>query len=77
MSVYTRFGDKGKTSLYGGKTVSKASLRVEAYGNLDELNSFLGIVLLKLKDKNTKVKLIKIQNDLFEIGSLCLKHFNQ
>lgn len=69
MSVYTRFGDKGKTSLYGGKTVSKASLRVEAYGNLDELNSFLGIVLLKTKDKKIKEQIKKIQNDLFEIGS--------
>ena len=69
MSVYTRFGDKGKTSLYGGKTVSKGDIRVEAYGNLDELNSFLGIVLIHLKDKEIKDKLIKIQNDLFEIGS--------
>ena len=69
MSVYTRFGDKGKTSLYGGKTVSKGDIRVEAYGNLDELNSFLGIILIHLKDKDTKEKIIKIQNDLFEIGS--------
>jgi cob(I)alamin adenosyltransferase len=69
MSIYTRFGDKGKTSLYGGKTVSKASFRVEAYGNLDELNSFLGIIALQLKTKKTKEKLTKIQNDLFEIGA--------
>lgn len=69
MSIYTKFGDKGKTSLYGGKTVSKGSIRVEAYGNLDELNSFLGVVLFTLKDKNIKAELIKIQNDLFEIGS--------
>jgi cob(I)alamin adenosyltransferase len=69
MSVYTRFGDKGKTSLYAGKTVSKASIRVEAYGSIDELNSFLGIVLFKTKDKTNKKELVKIQNDLFEIGS--------
>src|SRR3989344_7331682 len=69
MSIYTKFGDKGKTSLYGGKTVSKASLRVEAYGNLDELNSFLGIVLTELKDKKIKEDMLRIQNDLFEIGS--------
>lgn len=65
MSIYTKFGDKGKTSLYGGKTVSKASLRVDAYGSCDELNSFLGIVLNSLKDKN----IIQIQKDLFEIGA--------
>lgn len=69
MSIYTKFGDKGKTSLYGGKTVSKGSIRVEAYGNLDELNSFLGIVVGLLKDKELKKEIINIQNDLFEIGS--------
>lgn len=69
MSVYTKFGDKGKTSLYGGKTVSKGSIRVEAYGNLDELNSFLGIVITDFNDKKIKEEILKIQNDLFEIGS--------
>lgn len=69
MSIYTKFGDKGKTSLYGGKTVSKASLRVEAYGNIDELNSFLGIVLAGLKNKDIKIELIEVQNDLLEIGA--------
>ncbi len=69
MSIYTKFGDKGKTSLYGGKTVSKASLRVKAYGAIDELNSSLGIVLSFLKDKDLKTKLLLLQKDLFEIGS--------
>jgi cob(I)alamin adenosyltransferase len=69
MSIYTKFGDKGKTSLYGGKTVSKADLRVEAYGSCDELNSFLGIVLVKIKNKEIKENVIKIQTDLFEVGS--------
>jgi cob(I)alamin adenosyltransferase len=69
MSIYTKFGDKGKTSLYGGKTVSKGSMRVEAYGNLDELNSFLGVVLAELKDKKVKQEIVEIQKDLFEIGS--------
>lgn len=69
MSIYTKFGDKGKTSLYGGKTVSKAALRVEAYGTVDELNSFVGIVLSDLKDKKIKEELIKVQNDLLEIGA--------
>lgn len=69
MSVYTRFGDKGKTSLYAGKTVSKASLRVETYGTVDELNSFLGVVLSETKDKDLTQSLLKVQNDLFEIGA--------
>ena len=67
MSVYTRTGDKGKTSLYGGKRISKASLRVEAYGSVDELQGVLGIVQSLLKDKNTISELSKIQTDLFEI----------
>lgn len=68
MSIYTKFGDKGKTSLYGGKIVSKASLRVNTYGTLDELNSSLGIVLSYKIDPKIKKELIKIQSDLFEIG---------
>ena len=71
MPIYTRFGDKGKTALHTGKTVSKGSFRVEAYGNLDELNSFLGVVLSQIKDKTIKKELLAIQNDLFEIGA-CL-----
>ena len=43
MKVYTKTGDKGKTSLIGGKKVSKADLRIEAYGKVDELNSFIGL----------------------------------
>src|SRR5476651_1240753 len=69
MSIYTKFGDKGKTSLYAGKIVSKASLRVNTYGTLDELNSFLGIVLVGLKDQQIKKEILKVQNDLFEIGA--------
>jgi cob(I)alamin adenosyltransferase len=76
MSIYTRFGDKGRTSLYGGKTVSKGSLRVDAYGSLDELNSAIGIVLSEIKDSprgeagpEIKKELLLIQNDLFEIGA--------
>lgn len=69
MSIYTKFGDKGKTSLYAGKTVSKGSLRVNAYGTVDELNSFLGVVLSLVKDKQLKTKIIVIQKDLFEVGA--------
>jgi cob(I)alamin adenosyltransferase len=76
MPIYTKFGDKGKTALHTGKTVSKNSIRVEAYGNLDELNSFLGVVLSQVKDsprgeagKKIKSQILQIQNDLFEIGA--------
>lgn len=69
MSIYTRQGDKGKTSLYGGKSVSKASIRVEAYGTVDELNSLIGVVEVRVKGSFEK-ELLKIQNDLLEIGAL-------
>jgi cob(I)alamin adenosyltransferase len=69
MPIYTRFGDKGKTALHTGKTVSKGSSRVEAYGNLDELNSFLGVVVSQIKDKKIKQEILEIQSDLFEIGA--------
>ena len=69
MSIYTKFGDKGKTSLFAGKIVSKASLRVNTYGTLDELNSYLGIILSKNKDKELAKNIIIIQKDLFEIGA--------
>lgn len=76
MSIYTRFGDKGKTSLYGGKTVSKGSLRIDAYGSIDELNSWLGVILTEIKDSprggagaKIKKEILIIQSDLFEIGA--------
>lgn len=70
MPIYTRTGDKGETSLFGGKRVSKSSLRVEAYGSVDELNSMIGLVLSsRYQVLSIKKELIKIQNDLLEIGS--------
>jgi len=68
--IYTRKGDRGRTALFGGQKVSKASLRIEAYGTVDELNSAIGIALsIKYKVLSIKRELIKIQNDLFEISS--------
>ena len=71
LKIYTRTGDKGETSLFGGKRVSKASLRVDAYGTVDELNSVLGVVVSHFKKKSpVKEELLKIQHDLFTIGSV-------
>jgi cob(I)alamin adenosyltransferase len=67
--IYTRTGDRGETGLVGGTRISKDSLRVEAYGNVDELNSVLGIVRAFLNDKELDNLLAEIQNDLFVVGS--------
>jgi cob(I)alamin adenosyltransferase len=77
MAIYTKFGDKGKTSLFAGKIVSKASSRVNTYGTLDELNSYLGVILSKLKDKKLQKDLIFVQKDLFEIGAYLANPSNE
>lgn len=71
MKLYTKQGDTGKTSLFGGRKVSKADVRVEAYGTVDELNAVLGITLshLQTDDKLLREELLTIQSVLFEIGS--------
>lgn len=70
MAIYTRTGDKGITSLFNGQRVSKTDVRVDAYGTVDELNSIIGVVLSsKYKVLSIKKELIKIQNDLLDIGS--------
>ena len=73
MAIYTRTGDKGKTSLMGGKRVLKSDERVEAYGTVDELNSVIGMVLSELtadkKFVTLREELLRIQNDLLDIGS--------
>ena len=66
--VYTKTGDKGETSLVSGERVSKSTPRVEAYGDVDELNSVLGIVISHTRDELLKAVLTKIQNDLFILG---------
>ena len=70
MKIYTKTGDKGKTSLIGGKRVSKSNLRIEAYGSVDELNSFIGLLKDHGNDKNVSKTLLIIQNNLFSIGTL-------
>jgi cob(I)alamin adenosyltransferase len=67
--IYTRTGDKGETGLVGGIRVPKDSLRVEAYGNVDELNSMLGLARAFLKDKELDSLLEQLQRDLFVAGA--------
>ncbi|MCZ6639488.1 MAG: ATP:cob(I)alamin adenosyltransferase, partial [Candidatus Dadabacteria bacterium] len=67
--VYTKTGDQGLTSLVGGARVSKASLRVDSYGDVDELNAVLGIILSQGVDDEINSLLIVIQNDLFIMGA--------
>ena len=69
MKIYTKTGDKGTTSLIGGTKVSKAHLRIEAYGTVDELNSYIGLCKDLLTDKNSTSILQEIQDRLFTIGS--------
>ena len=67
--IYTKTGDKGETELFGGDRVSKDSSRIEAYGTVDELNSFIGLAVTEVRNEEVKNLLIKIQNELFEVGS--------
>ena len=71
MKIYTKTGDKGETSLYGGKRISKADLRIDSYGTVDELNAFCGLLRDSIDD-NTIIKeqLLVVQNRLFDLGSL-------
>lgn len=69
MKIYTKTGDLGQTSLLGGKRLPKNDLRIEAYGTVDELNSFTGLVRDHLTDEALKLFLIEVQDRLFTIGS--------
>ncbi len=70
MKVYTRKGDKGTTGLIGGTRVPKYSLRIESYGTVDELNSYIGLLRDKAISEEVKNDLIEIQDRLFTLGSL-------
>jgi cob(I)alamin adenosyltransferase len=65
--VYTRRGDKGQTSLVGGKRVSKSNVRLEAYGTIDELSANMGMLIAQLPDGHEKETLLRIQNNLFNV----------
>ena len=70
MKIYTKTGDKGKTSLFGGTRVPKYHLRIESYGTVDELNSYIGLIRDQKIDEYTSHVLIKIQNELFTLGAM-------
>jgi len=70
MKIYTKKGDKGHTSLMDGEIVKKHNLSVDAYGTIDELNSFIGLLKDYLTDNKIKVILNNVQLNLFSIGSI-------
>lgn len=69
MKIYTKTGDSGDTRLFDGTSVRKNDPRVEAYGNVDELNSFIGAAASFLQDSELKGILADIQRDLFSVGA--------
>ncbi len=69
MKIYTKTGDEGKTSLFGGRKLLKSDLRIEAYGTVDELNSWIGLLRDVSEDNLQRELLKKIQDRLFTIGS--------
>lgn len=69
MKIYTKTGDKGMTSLFGGKRVWKDNLRIDAYGSVDETNTFLGLALSEITDERLRKTLTQIQSNLFVVGS--------
>jgi cob(I)alamin adenosyltransferase len=69
LKIYTKTGDKGTTSLIGGTKVPKSHLRIEAYGTVDELNSYIGLCRDLLEDANSRQVLQEVQDRLFTIGS--------
>lgn len=70
MKVYTKTGDKGTTALFGGTRVPKHHIRIESYGTVDELNSYIGLIRDQDIDQHYKDLLIKIQDRLFTVGAI-------
>src|SRR5690554_7069464 len=67
--IYTKTGDKGTTALVGGRRVQKTNIRLESYGTIDELNSFIGWLNCEIKDKEHHDFLLYLQHKLFTVGS--------
>ena len=75
MKIYTKTGDNGTTALFGGTRVKKYNLRIESYGTVDELNSYIGLIKDQEISDNIKKTLLKIQNELLK-DSMSLKVFD-
>ncbi len=69
LKIYTKTGDSGNTSLIGGTKVSKSNLRIEAYGTIDELNSYIGLCRDLIEDTFSQKTLLEVQDRLFTMGS--------
>ena len=70
MKIYTKTGDKGSTSLFGGTRVAKHHIRINAYGTVDELNSWLGLLRDQELDLHSREQLIATQDKLFTVGAI-------
>ncbi|MEO9503566.1 cob(I)yrinic acid a,c-diamide adenosyltransferase [Nonlabens ulvanivorans] len=70
MKIYTKTGDEGTTALFGGTRVPKHNLRIDSYGTVDELNSWIGLIRDQPVDDHSKSILIQIQDDLFTAGAI-------
>jgi cob(I)alamin adenosyltransferase len=70
MKIYTKTGDNGTTALFGGTRVKKYNSRIESYGTVDELNSYLGLIKDQEISDEAKASLLKIQNELFTLGAM-------
>jgi len=68
VKIYTRTGDSGETALFDGRRVPKADLRVDAYGEIDELNAHIGLLLAEGLDADVRAMLDMVQRDLFAVG---------
>jgi cob(I)alamin adenosyltransferase len=70
MKIYTKTGDSGETSLLGGERVKKFNIRLDAYGTIDELNSYIGLIRSRDIPSGMKENLVQIQSELFAIGAM-------
>lgn len=70
MKIYTKTGDSGTTALFGGTRVKKYNLRIESYGTVDELNSYIGLIKDQEINDTVKASLLKVQNELFTLGAM-------
>jgi len=76
MKIYTKSGDNLKTSLIGGSRISKDDIRIDTYGSIDELNSFIGLLLTEIKDEEIRSFLSFVQRKLFSVGAYFATDFS-